>query len=51
MSCDLGATGQQRETELYFMQSRFYDPEIGRFIQPDSMVPDPDWVSKIVIKC
>jgi RHS repeat-associated protein len=23
------------------MKSRFYDPQIGRFLQPDSVVPDP----------
>ena len=36
-------TGQQFDTEtgLYYYQSRFYDPELGRFIQPDTIVPDP----------
>ena len=42
-------TGHQREHELIFMQSRFYDPAIGRFLQPDSKacpersrrMPDP----------
>jgi RHS repeat-associated protein len=29
------------ETGLYYFQSRYYDPELGRFIQPDSIVPDP----------
>ena len=24
------------ETGLYYLQSRYYDPEIGRFISPDS---------------
>ncbi len=35
-------TGQPYDTEtgLYFFQSRYYDPELGRFIQPDSIVPD-----------
>jgi RHS repeat-associated protein len=31
------------ETGLfYFYQSRYYDPELGRFTQPDTIVPDPD---------
>lgn len=25
------------ETELYYLQSRYYDPEIGRFINPDNI--------------
>ncbi|MCL2761515.1 MAG: RHS repeat-associated core domain-containing protein, partial [Desulfuromonadales bacterium] len=29
------------ETELYDYNARFYDPETGRFITPDSIVPDP----------
>jgi len=29
------------ETGLYYYQSRYYDPELGRFIQPDSIVPNP----------
>jgi RHS repeat-associated protein len=35
-------TGQpyDADTGLYYYQSRFYDPELGRFIQPDSIVPD-----------
>ncbi len=34
-------TGQQldEETGLYFYGSRYYDPELARFIQPDSVVP------------
>jgi len=37
-------TGQpyDAETGLYYYQSRYYDPELGRFIQPDSIVPNPD---------
>ena len=27
-----------RETELYYLQSRYYNPEIGRFINADSLV-------------
>jgi RHS repeat-associated protein len=36
-------TGQPYDTEtgLYYYQSRYYDPELGRFIQPDSIIPDP----------
>ena len=29
------------ESGLIFMQARYYDPELGRFITPDSIVPDP----------
>lgn len=34
-------TGQiiDDQTGLYYYQSRYYDPQLGRFIQPDSMVP------------
>ena len=37
-------TGQvlDEDTGLYFYQSRYYDPEIGRFTQPDSVVPSPN---------
>jgi len=38
---DRGFTGHQAESSLYFMKARFYDPVIGRFLQPDSVVPDP----------
>jgi RHS repeat-associated protein len=36
-------TGQRIEdnTDLYFYQSRWYDPVVGRFLQPDSIVPEP----------
>jgi len=36
-------TGQRIEdnVDLYFHQSRWYDPVVGRFIQPDSIVPEP----------
>jgi len=26
-----------KETNLYFLKSRYYDPEVGRFISPDSV--------------
>ena len=34
-------TGHQLEGSLYYMQARFYDPVVGRFLAPDSIVPDP----------
>ena len=36
-------TGQRWDsgTGLYWYRSRWYDPEIGRFIQPDTIVPNP----------
>ena len=35
-------TGQVKdeETGLYYYNSRYYDPELGRFIQPDTIIPD-----------
>ncbi|MHC1730429.1 MAG: RHS repeat-associated core domain-containing protein [Bacteroidales bacterium] len=34
-------TGQlEAETGLYFYNARWYDPALGRFISPDSIVPD-----------
>jgi RHS repeat-associated protein len=37
-------TGQvfDDETGLYYYGARYYDPELGRFIQPDTIVPYPD---------
>jgi RHS repeat-associated protein len=36
-------TGQRLDssTGLYYYNARYYDPHLGRFIQPDSLVPDP----------
>jgi RHS repeat-associated protein/uncharacterized repeat protein (TIGR01451 family) len=35
-------TGQRQDVAgLYFYQSRWYDSAIGRFVQPDPLVPDP----------
>ncbi|MCA9368356.1 hypothetical protein KC887_08965, partial [Candidatus Kaiserbacteria bacterium] len=35
-------TGQkQDDTGLYYYNARYYDPEIGHFISPDTIVPDP----------
>ncbi len=33
-------TGHQQEGDLYYMRARFYRPDAGRFLQPDSIVPD-----------
>ncbi len=40
---DIGFTGQRADAEsgLMFYNARYYDPAIGRFISPDSIVPDP----------
>ena len=32
---------QQEDSDLIFMRARFYDPYVGRFLAPDSIVPDP----------
>ena len=37
-----GFTGQRRDgSSLMFYQTRYYDPQIGRFTQPDSIIPNP----------
>jgi len=43
LTTDYLYTGQRQETEigLYYYVARWYDPAIGRFIQADSIVPDP----------
>ncbi len=35
-------TGQyhDEESELYYYNARYYDPELGRFVQADTIVPD-----------
>jgi RHS repeat-associated protein len=40
---DYRYTGQRREPELglYFYQARWYDDTLGRFTQPDTLVPNP----------
>lgn len=36
-------TGKEEDssTGLYFYGARYYDPDLGRFIQPDTIVPNP----------
>jgi RHS repeat-associated protein len=38
-------TGQQldEDTGLYYYGARYYDPELARFIQADSTIPDPEF--------
>ena len=39
---DYRFTGQRQDgTGLYQMGARWYDPAIGRWLQPDTIVPDP----------
>jgi len=32
---------QRRTIGLYFYNARYLDPQLGRFVQPDTIVPDP----------
>ena len=43
MPTDIGFTGQRGDTYIKLIQmgARWYDPEIGRWISPDTIVPDP----------
>ena len=43
LDTDIGYTGQRADTStgLMFYNARYYDPAIGRFISPDTVVPDP----------
>ena len=43
MTTDYLYTGQREEAEvgLYYYVARWYDPAIGRFVQADSIVPNP----------
>ncbi len=38
-------TGQQEdaETGLMYYGARYYDPYIGNFITPDSLIPEPEY--------
>ena len=42
-----GQASYESEFGLYYYKARWYDPHLGRFSQPDSIVPDPgnplDW--------
>lgn len=41
-------TGQREDgTGLYYYNSRFYDPYLGNFISPDTVVPDPTKVDRL----
>ncbi|AKQ68195.1 kelch domain protein [Myxococcus hansupus] len=31
-------------TGLYYFRARYYDPDMSRFLQPESMATDPEWV-------
>ncbi|MEM8535962.1 MAG: RHS repeat-associated core domain-containing protein [Chloroflexota bacterium] len=38
----LNFTGQRRDdTGLLYYHARYYDPQLGRFLSPDTLVPDP----------
>lgn len=43
MPSDYQFTGQETDsgTGLIYMKARYYDPVIGQFISPDTVVPDP----------
>lgn len=36
---EYGYTGQMQEGDIYFYNARWYDPAIGSFMQPDTIVP------------
>mgnify|MGYP003389061411 CR=1 FL=1 len=46
MQSDYQFTGQKADsgTDLIYMRARYYDPVIGQFISPDTVVPDPNYV-------
>jgi RHS repeat-associated protein len=43
LDLEVSYTGQNYDVEsgLYFYNSRYYNSQLGRFIQPDTMIPDP----------
>jgi RHS repeat-associated protein len=43
VSTDIRFTGQRSDdsTGLYFYNARYYDPELGRFVSADAVVPSP----------
>jgi len=36
---DYAYTGQKQEGDIYFYNARWYDPQLGRFMQADTLVP------------
>jgi len=36
---DYAYTGQKQEGDIYFYNARWYDPQLGRFMQADTIVP------------
>jgi signal peptidase I len=39
---EYGFTGQEKDDELHYFGARYYDSSIGRFIQPDPIIPSSD---------
>ncbi|MCB0100292.1 MAG: RHS repeat-associated core domain-containing protein, partial [Caldilineaceae bacterium] len=45
LATDYRFTGQKADgTGLYYYNARYYDPVIGQFISPDTIVPEPNQV-------
>lgn len=38
---DYGYTGQKKEGDVCFYNAKWYDPQLGRFMQEDTIVPSP----------
>ena len=46
LATDHRFTGQKQDsTGLYYYSARYYDPSIGQFVSPDTIVPDPGLVA------
>jgi RHS repeat-associated protein len=41
MPAHAGIQRVENNTDLYYYNSRWYDPMVGRFLQPDTIVPEP----------